>query len=75
MVMKIFFLYLDRKFFIGYLQLMIWFIVKEYFMLVQVFIFRELKYFMRLNRVWNVSNWFVKIDFEFKKILIVRLWK
>lgn len=73
--MKIFFLYLDRKFFIGYLQLMIWFIVKEYFMLVQVFIFRELKYFMRLYRVWNVSNWFVKIDFEFKKILIVRLWK
>lgn len=73
--MKIFFLYLDRKFFIGYLQLMIWFIVKEYFMLVQVFIFRELKYFMRLNRVWNVSNWFVKIDFQFKKILIVRLWK
>lgn len=43
-------------------------------MLVQVFIFRELKYFMRLNRVWSVSNWFVKIDFEFKKILIVRLW-
>lgn len=73
--MKIFFLYLDRKFFIGYLQLMIWFIVKEYFMLVQVFIFRELKQFMRLYRVWNVSNWFVKIDFEFKKILIVRLWK
>lgn len=73
--MKIFFLYLDRKFFIGYLQLMIWFIVKEYFMLVYVFIFRELKYFMRLNRVWNVSNWFVKIDFQFKKILIVRLWK
>lgn len=73
--MKIFFLYLDRKFFIGYLQLMIWFIVKEYFMLVQVFIFRELKYFMRLYRVWNVSNWFVKIDFQFKKILIVRLWK
>lgn len=72
--MKIFFLYLDRKFCIGYLQLMIWFIVKEYFMLVQVFIFRELKYFMRLNRVWSVSNWFVKIDFEFKKILIVRLW-
>lgn len=30
---------------------------------------------MRLYRVWNVSNWFVKIDFEFKKILIVRLWK
>lgn len=73
--MKIFFLYLDRKFFIGYLQFMIWFIVKEYFMLVQVFIFRELKQFMRLYRVWNVSNWFVKIDFEFKKILIVRLWK
>lgn len=72
--MKIFFLYLDRKFCIGYLQMMIWFIVKEYFMLVQVFIFRELKYFMRLNRVWSVSNWFVKIDFEFKKILIVRLW-
>lgn len=73
--MKIFFLYVDRKFFIGYLQLMIWFIVKEYFMLVQVLIFRELKQFMRLYRVWNVSNWFVKIDFEFKKILIVRLWK
>lgn len=41
----------------------------------QVFIFRESKYFMRLNSAWSVSNWFAKIDFESKKILTARPWK